>query len=329
MNVWLLMGGNSGERSISLKSGANVLQALHSLGHNTTALDVVFDEAKAAAWGITSDAEHIVGLCELVNRLKENKPDVVYLAFHGSPGEDGQIQAVLNLMSIPYTGSGVAASAAGMNKLTTKRLMAPFGVPMNPDVVVNAAHLDWDDVISKTEALGYPVIIKPVLSGSSLGVTRAKNQQELIPAIKESLATGDTLIIEPLVTGIELSTPVIGGADPDRLPSVEIVPEGGFYDFERKYTPGATNEIIPARIPAEVEAECQRLSALVHSTLGCTGVTRSDFFWIPESNDIVFLEINTIPGMTSTSLVPRAAQHIGMNMEALVQKLLAMAAYEV
>lgn len=328
MNVWLLMGGNSGERDISLMSGTNVSQALHNLGHDVTTLDVIFDEAKAASWGISSDDTHAVGLRNLVERISTAKPDAVYLAFHGSPGEDGQIQAVLNLLGIPYTGSGVAASAAGMNKLTTKRLMAPCGVPMAPDVVVDAAQLDWSMIIQGVSELGYPVIIKPVLSGSTLGVTRANNESELRPAIEESLATGDILIIEPMVYGVELSTPVIGGHNPERLPSVEIVPQGGFYDFERKYTPGATKEIIPAGIPAEIEAECQRLSALVHSTLGCQGVTRSDFFWIPESNKIVFLEINTIPGMTATSLVPRAAQHIGLSMEDLVDKLLRMAAYE-
>lgn len=328
MNVWLLMGGDSGERSVSLMSGANVSQALHKLGHDVTTLDVVFSEAKASGWEISSDDTHVVGLPDLVQRLSAAMPDVIYLAFHGSPGEDGQIQAVLNLLRLPYTGSGVAASAAGMNKITTKRLMAPCGVPMVPDVVVNAAQIDWAEIIQQVGELGYPVIIKPVLSGSTVGVTRANGEAELRKAIEESLETGDILLIEPIVSGVELSTPVIGGLNPERLPSVEIIPQGGFYDFERKYTPGATKEIIPAGIPAEIEAECQRLSALVHSTLGCQGVTRSDFFWIPESNQIVFLEINTIPGMTLTSLVPRAAQYIGLSLEALVDKLLKMAAYE-
>ncbi|MHB1461324.1 MAG: D-alanine--D-alanine ligase family protein [Armatimonadota bacterium] len=328
MNVWLLMGGDSGEREISLKSGANVYQALKNLGHEVTPLDVVFNADKASEWGISSDETHAVGLVELVKRMADASPDAVYLAFHGSPGEDGQIQSVLNLLRIPYTGSGVAASAAGMNKITTKRLMAPYGMPMTPDVVVNAAHIDWHQLHLEVAALGYPVIIKPVLSGSTVGVTRAFNQAELTSAVEESLQTGDTLIIEPIVTGIELSTPVIGGIDPERLPSVEIKPQGGFYDFERKYTPGATEEIIPAGIPTEIESECQRLSALAHSTLGCKGVTRSDFFWLPESNEIVFLEINTIPGMTTTSLVPRAAQHVGVSFDELVSRILGMADFE-
>lgn len=321
--VMVLMGGDSTEREVSLSSGRRVADGLRGAGYRVIEMDVVFDPSLAEQHGLEATSSRAVGLADFVLRLQEHQPDVVFIALHGAPGEDGRVQAVLDLMHIPYTGSGVLASALALDKVMTKRVLEASGVPVAPDVVLHRCESGHTAEKRVGESLGYPVILKPNTQGSTIGVHRVYREEELVAALEDAFRYDECVLIEPLIPGVELTVPVVGNRRALALPMIEIVPASGFYDYEAKYTPGATEEIIPARVPDEVHKQCAHYALLAHSALGCRGMSRIDFIW--DRCRVVALEVNTIPGMTPTSLLPRSAEAYGWSFERLVDNIVRLA----
>jgi D-alanine-D-alanine ligase len=286
------MGGWSAEREVSLRSGKHCAEALEAKGYRVTQVDVGRDVA------------------EVLARLK---PDVAFNVLHGRPGEDGTIQGVLEIMRIPYTHSGVLASALAMNKVQAKKVMAAAGVPVAEGRVVARAEAAKDHVLPR------PYVLKPVCEGSSVGVfivteKHAHPPQELT---RPDWPYGDELLAESYVPGLELTCAVLGD---EALGVIEIEPAQRFYDYEAKYAPGGSRHILPARIAPEVYAQVQRTALLAHRALGCRGVSRADFRYDPSgSGRLVCLEVNTQPGMTEMSLVPELAAHAGKSFGELVR----------
>ena len=299
--IMVVMGGMSSERKISLMSGSNVAKALEQGGY------------KVVTHELTSDVSG------LMVALEREKPDVVFNALHGKYGEDGCIQGLLNMMKIPYTHSGVLASAIGMDKAMTRQLVGQIGVP-----VAEGGLMTRNEFLEQIPPM--PYVIKPNDEGSSVGVciVRTKEDQE---AALEQWKDGEEMLVEAYIPGRELSVAVLDGL---ALGAVEIVPKTGYYDYNNKYTDGAADHIIPANIPADIYQRVARMAEQVHLALECRGVSRSDFRLDetnPQDPKLVFLEINTNPGMTSLSLVPEIAKKCQqMTYEQLVSHLVEEAA---
>ena len=287
LTVGVLMGGMSSERPISLKSGKAVAEALRSRGYNVVEIDV----------GPSTPAE-----------LVEHKVDVAWLALHGSFGEDGCIQGLLEIMRIPYTGSGVRASAIAMDKIATKRLLRGTAVNLPDDTVWRTGDAIPDD-------LRYPVVTKTPNGGSTIGIHICNDKEELTAALEDCGQFEADVLLEQFVAGREITVAVLDGA---ALPVVEIRPLSGHFDFEAKYTKGQTEYLVPAPIDPVIAATAQQHAEIAYRTVGLSGVSRADF--IVDAEGIPwFLEINTIPGMTATSLTPMSAGATGISFEDLVE----------
>ena len=299
LKVAVLMGGISAERDVSLSTGRQILGALDDAKYAVTPLD-------------TSDVS------ALLSALSGHRPDVAVIALHGKGGEDGTLQGLLDLLSIRYTGSGVLASALAMDKAMCKRVLMPLGVLMPQDVTLRRG-----EQVS-CDHLTLPVIVKPNAQGSTIGMSIVRQADELDTALQVAFNYDDTALIEQFITGTEITVPILGNSELETLPIVEIVPSGGFYDYHAKYTPGATDEIVPARIPEALATEARRIAQLCHRTLGCRGMSRTDMIITPEGQ-IYTLEVNTIPGMTPTSLLPRSAEAAGYTFAQLLDRLIALA----
>ena len=295
-HVAVLMGGFSSERPISLSSGAACAEAIENLGYKVTKVDVGRDVA---------------------SRLAELKPDIAFNALHGIFGEDGRIQGILEFLQIPYTHSGVLASALAMDKGRAKIIAAANGVTVAPSRVMNRFE------IGKNHPIEPPYVIKPVYEGSSFGVVIVKAGQNTPPSEigGPSWHYGDDVIVEKYVAGRELTCAVLGG---EALEVCEIVPdkEFQFYDFQSKYKPGGSKHVCPAPLSPNIYQNVQRMSVAAHQALGCRGVSRSDFRFDEEKGELVWLEINTQPGMTPTSLVPDMAKVAGRSFGDLVKWML-------
>ncbi|WP_207458292.1 D-alanine--D-alanine ligase [Azospirillum sp. SYSU D00513] len=305
-HVAVLMGGWSAEREVSLVSGAGVARALEEEGYTVTAVDVQRD------------------LTGLMRALSEPRPDVVFNALHGRGGEDGTIQGVLEFLGIPYTHSGVRASAIAMDKDLTKQLVAAAGVRSPKGLVLHRGDLD-----DGRHPMPAPYIMKPVDEGSTVGVTLVREGQN--SPLGEAWTFGERVLVEEFIPGRELTVGVMAapGAEPRALTVTEITFEAELYDYTAKYTNGHAVHTLPARIPEAVAEEAKRLAILAHQTLGCRGVSRSDFRWNdekPGTEGLYFLEINNQPGMTPLSLVPEQAAHAGIGYGALVSWLVENAA---
>ena len=296
--IAVLMGGRSSEREISLKSGHAVLKALEDRGYNAAAVD------------LADPLEYLI--CGGFERA--------FIALHGVFGEDGCIQGMLELLEIPYTGSGVLASAATMDKIFAKRMMLSEGIE-TPQFMAFTDSLALDDDIAPD--FDYPVIVKPVAEGSTVGVTKVEKGSELVDAIRETFTFGSEVLVERFIEGREVTVGVI---DDEALPVVEVIPQSGFYDYEAKYTKGMTRYIVPANIGDEMAKELSLISRKVFKLFGCRGAARVDFI-LGERGPSV-LEINTIPGMTETSLLPMAASKAGMSFEDLVERIVESAALD-
>lgn len=298
LHIAVLMGGWSAEREVSLLSGAGVAEALESLGHRVTRVDMDRDVA---------------------TKLKEIAPDVVFNALHGTPGEDGSVQGLLDIMGLKYTHSGLATSVIAIDKVLTKQALVPHGIPMPGGRIVKTATLYDGDPLPR------PYVLKPVNEGSSVGVAIVTDQgnygNPIAPASVGPWQEFDELLAEPFIRGRELTTAVLGG---EALGVTELKPKSGFYDYESKYTDGLTEHIYPADIPDEITEACKALALESHRLLGCKGCSRSDFRWDDERgvDGLFLLEVNTQPGMTALSLVPEQARHNGMSYPELVQKIL-------
>ena len=295
LHVAVLMGGWANERPVSLMSGNGVAEALESRGHRVTRIDMGRDVAA---------------------RLAEARPDVVFNALHGVPGEDGTVQGMMDLMGIPYTHSGLATSVIAIDKELTKHALVPHGIPMPGGRIVKSADLHEADPLAR------PYVLKPVNEGSSVGVAIVTAESNYGNPIRRDAAgpwqAFDRLLAEPYIRGRELTTAVLG----DRaLMVTELVPKSGFYDFDAKYTEGMTEHVCPAQIPPEIEALCLDYALRAHRLLGCRGTSRSDFRWDDEqgAEGLFLLETNTQPGMTPLSLVPEQARHCGIDYAELVE----------
>ena len=297
LHILVLMGGWANERPVSLMSGNGVADALESKGHKVTRLDMDRDVAA---------------------RIAEAKPDVVFNALHGVPGEDGTVQGMLDLMGIPYTHSGLATSVVAIDKELTKQALVPHGIPMPVGKVVASESLYEADPLPR------PYVLKPVNEGSSVGVAIVTDESNCGNPIKRD-AKGPwqefrQLLAEPFIRGHELTTAVLGE---EALCVTELVPKSGFYDFESKYTDGMTEHVCPAQIPAEIEHLCRDYAVKAHKLLGCRGTSRTDFRWDDErgAEGLFVLETNTQPGMTPLSLVPEQAKQCGISYPDLCEKI--------
>jgi D-alanine-D-alanine ligase len=291
-HVAVLMGGWSAEREVSLRSGKACADALERGGYRVSRVDV--DREIAAT-------------------VRNLKPDVALNVLHGRPGEDGTLQGMLEILGIPYSHSGVLASALAMQKDTAKTVLKAAGVPVPGGMVVTRTEA------AKRHLLPPPYVIKPVAEGSSVGVFIVREDHKHPPQelTRADWTFGDRILVEPYIPGKELTCAVLGDK---ALGVIEIVPTVKFYDYEAKYAPGGSKHLLPAPISPSVYAEVQRLSLAAHRALGCRGVTRSDFRFDESAavKGLFCLEVNTQPGMTETSLVPELAQHAGTTFEELV-----------
>jgi len=295
--IAVLRGGVSAEREVSLNTGEQVMAALREAGAVALALD-------------TADLGFI-------HALRAGDFDAAFICLHGRFGEDGTVQGLLEIIGVPYVGSGVLASALAMDKHMSRVVLdgAPAaGTPIRMPVceVLHRRHApDAATLAVISERLGGKVVVKPVSEGSAIGVTIVHEPAELADAIRVAFQLDDTVLVEQFIAGVETTTGVLGNAAPFALPTIEIVPEHEFYDYESKYLPGMSRHIIPARIPAAALARCDEIAVAVHALLGCEGMSRSDMIVAPDG-EVYFLEVNTIPGMTPTSLLPDAARSAGI-----------------
>ncbi len=297
LHVAVLMGGWSAEREVSLMSGAGVADALERLGHRVTRIDMGRDVAA---------------------RLAEARPDVVFNALHGTPGEDGSVQGMLDLMGLKYTHSGLATSVIAIDKQLTKHELAAAGIRMPGGGIVESEKLYAEDPLPR------PYVLKPVNEGSSVGVAIVTDESNYGQPIARS-SEGPwrqfaRLLAEPFIPGRELTVAVLDDA---ALAVTELKPVKGFYDYDAKYTDGLTEHVCPAEIPADVADAAMEMARKAHAVLGCKGASRSDFRWDDSkgSDGLYLLEVNTQPGMTPLSLVPEQARYRGMSYDALVQRI--------
>lgn len=303
--IAVLMGGTSGEREVSLRSGAAIARALGELGHEVLEIDVSQD------------------LVERVAQL-HGEVDAVFVALHGRLGEDGTVQGLLELTGIPYTGSGVMASAMAMDKIMSKQIFRANAIPVADDVVITAAEVASSGLEGVAEGvsldLGFPCMVKPNCEGSTLGANKARNQEELEGALEEALFYDERLIVERYIEGREMTVGLIG-VEPVVLPVLEVVASKGVYDYECKYTKGMTEYVVPAPIPGELAEKLSGLALKAHEALRCEGFSRVDFM-IDAEGRAYCLEVNTIPGMTELSLIPKAAEAAGISFVQVVEMIL-------
>ncbi len=306
LRVALLCGGASAEREVSLKSGQQVFEALDKEKYEIVKYDPRDDLPKLVA-----DAKDI---------------DVALIIMHGRLGEDGTIQGFLELLGIPYHGSGVLGSALAMNKIASKKLYEKEGLPVSPYVVLEKGVEDPVRVIE--EAIRFPVVVKPEHEGSSIGLSIVDNPSGLEEALETAWQYDTKCLVEQYIKGTEVTGAVLGNRELEALPLVEIIPSENytFFDYEAKYTPGATNEICPARLDEETTKKAQEYAIRAHRALFCKGYSRTDM--IVAEDNIYVLETNTIPGMTQTSLYPQAAAAAGMSFSELLDRLIELALEE-
>ncbi|MDD5307458.1 MAG: D-alanine--D-alanine ligase [Deltaproteobacteria bacterium] len=290
--VGVLMGGLSAEREVSLRSGKAVLGAVARLGYEAVGIDAGRD---------------------LDVKLRESRVEAVVIALHGRLGEDGTVQGLLEVMGIPYSGSPVLASALAMDKVLTRQVLVGCGLPM-----AEGFALGRDDAARLPPGWAPPVVVKPATEGSSVGVTIVKNPAAFEAAVVTALKCSDRAVVERFVAGTEVNVAVLDGK---ALGAVEIEPHREFYDYEAKYAPGGSSHHIPPRIPKARIDEALELGQAAYTAVGCAGAARVDLI-VPREGRTVILEVNTIPGMTETSLLPEIAASAGMSFDALVKRMI-------
>jgi D-alanine-D-alanine ligase len=295
--VGVLMGGLSAEREVSLNSGAAVLKALTSQGVDAVGIDVGRD---------------------LAQRLAAESVQVAFIALHGRFGEDGSVQGLLEMMGIPYTGSGVLASALAINKVYSKIVFRSAGLTVAPYQVLRRG-----EPLNLAHPL--PVVVKPSQEGSSVGVSIVREQEQMEPAVNEAFRYDAEVLVERFIDGREVQVGILDGK---ALGAIEIVPKNEFYDFEAKYTAGMAEHILPARLPAAIYAEVLKAGEKAHAALGCDCYSRVDFL-VTSAGESYILEVNTLPGMTDLSLLPEIARGAGIEFDELVQRILAAASLKI
>lgn len=299
--IGVLMGGMSSEREVSLASGGAVLDALRTKGYDAVGIDVGRDVAE---------------------RLRQEEVAVAFNSLHGKFGEDGAIQGLLEVLGIPCTGSGILASAMGMNKIVSKTLFRTVGLQVGPYRVVDRG--DREGLAAARGTIGFPLVVKPSCEGSSVGVSLVRAEQEYNAAAELAFTYDREILVEKYVAGMEVQVGVLGSR---ALGAIEIVPKDTFYSYKAKYEQGGSEHFYPARIPEELYRRVLDAGLMAHRVLGCSGYSRVDF--IIDRDGVPFiLEVNTLPGMTATSLLPEIARGSGIGFPELVEEILGLALKE-
>ncbi len=293
--VGVLMGGLSREREISLRTGKAIHKALLEKGYNACAIDVGRDIAE---------------------KLIKKGIEIAFIALHGRYGEDGTIQGMLEMMGIPYTGSSVLASALALHKVMAKKIFVHEKIETPAFEFFKREEIEKDPM--QKISLPLPLVVKPAREGSTIGISIVRKEEELLRAIKEAGKYDEVILIEAFMKGKEITVGILNDI---ALPIIEIAPKSGFYDYHSKYTKGETEYIIPARIPREKYLHAQEISLRAFEALGCSGCARVDLMTDEEGNPFV-IDVNTMPGMTETSLLPKAAEHVGISFGELAERIL-------
>jgi len=330
MKVVVLMGGRSAEREISLRTGRGIAQALRDIGHDVVSVDAADGRLLSAgeedhdllpAPG-TGDEAAPLAIGAVADTGAIHDAEVIFLALHGGAGEDGTIQALLELTGKPYTGSGVLASALAMNKAMSKRIFEREGIPTPAWQI--AVHGQTASDVDIAALGGLPLVVKPNEQGSTVGLTIVEHEDQIDLALRLACEFGPEVLIERYIAGRELTVSLLGD---EALPIVEIIPKSGHYDYEAKYTAGMSEYRCPADLPEPLAGRIRELGRRAARALECRGVCRADFRLSPE-NEPYCLEVNTIPGMTPTSLVPMAAKARGLSYDQLVGRMVELAQHE-
>jgi D-alanine-D-alanine ligase len=331
LRVALIFGGTSQEREVSLRTGETMAKNLDPKKYDVVPIEISME----GKWLISSPTIRQIGRQIKTQKVStreivpvdehvKGKIDVALLAMHGPGGEDGTIQGMLELLKIPYTCSGVLASALAMDKARTKVFVSSLGVETPPGMLIGKSEYDQN----KKKFLGRirgKVVVKPNGIGSSLGTSIVAGRRGVEKAIKSAFRYDDNILVEKFIKGTELTVPVLGNSKAVALPVIEIVPlVSSFFDYKAKYADQGSDEIVPARISPQLTKQLQALALKVHLALGCRGFTRSDFI-VDKNGDIYFLELNTIPGMTPASLVPKSARAAGISYQQLLDTLIKLA----
>ncbi len=337
LTVAVLMGGHSAERDVSLATGAGVIDGLRKAGHNAVGIDTAFGAGQLTGKTVkelskieknppsTTDLESLDHrtTIQTINSQDLKNVDLVFIALHGGIGENGTIQALLDIVGVPYTGSGLLASAVAMDKLAAKRIVSAAGIPTPDYFVRQSANIGAiSDLIETIKGgVGFPVVVKPNDQGSSVGLNIANSPSELEEIVNTAKKYSDKLLFEKYIEGRELTVSMLGDQP---LPVAEVVPKDGFYDYHHKYTPGMSDKIVPALISDSETKEIQRLAMEAFNAIGCRGYARIDFRRSSDG-ELYFLEANTLPGMTKTSLVPKAAMAAGIKFHELLDRIVLIA----
>ncbi|MCF8010069.1 MAG: D-alanine--D-alanine ligase [Clostridiales bacterium] len=299
--IGILMGGRSAEKDVSMRTGEAVYKALINSGHQ---------------------AEKIIVDYDIAQKLQDNKLDLAFIALHGKYGEDGTIQGLLEMLDIPYTGSSVLTSSLCMDKISTKKILIYEKLPTPNFTVIENKLLDTSKVIENILSQHkIPLVVKAPTQGSTIGTSFVYKEEQLLPALQEAFKYDSHALIEELIDGSEITASIIGNRDPVALPLIEIVSKTGVYDYKSKYTAGLSDHIIPPRISIELQEKIKDLALKTYKSLGCRGFSRVDFMVDSINKKPTILEVNTIPGMTETSLVPDAAKSAGISFENLIEKI--------
>jgi D-alanine-D-alanine ligase len=328
MHILVLTGGSSAERNVALASASQVVGALREREHRVTVVDTTegildaTDEVRLLSPRVATAPPNLADLAERERRVlfggmledpTVTRADVAFLALHGGRGEDGTIQHLLDLAGVPYTGSGALASGLAMDKDVAKQLFRVAGVPTADWLMAKPG----ETVAFPRGAMEWPVVVKPSKQGSTVGLSVVREEAGLAAAIDEAGRHDDEIMIEAFVPGRELTVGVLGN---EALAVGEIIPKHELFDYECKYTPGMSQEIFPADLPKAVAQEVQRLGLLAHRTLKCRGYSRVDFRLTPDGR-LFCLEVNTLPGMTATSLLPQSAAAVGISFGDLCERI--------
>lgn len=300
MKICVLYGGTSAEREVSLSSGKGIIEALKKKNHDVIGID-------------------FRGTKDCLLQIMNLDVDLFFIGLHGRLGEDGRVQGLLDLLKIPYVGSNVLGSALAMDKARSKKMFALKGIRVAKEKLVEKHSFIKE---SFSHELTYPVVVKPNHEGSTIGLTIAQNEAELIVGIDAAFNHDDVVLLEEFISGQEVTVAVLGNkGNVKALPIVEIVPKNAYYDYESKYAPGMSEHIVPARVSDEMTNLLQEQAVLAHEALGCDVYSRVDFIVPKDGGNPVILEVNTLPGMTPTSLYPDAAREIGLSYEDMIETL--------
>lgn len=293
--IGILMGGLSPEREVSLRSGKAVYQALQRAGYRVKAIDIN-----------TSNPDEIKKI------IKKAEIEVAFVALHGGEGEDGTVQSILESMDLPYTGSGPEACKLAMDKVKSRRIFENEGIPVPEWYVYQSGE------VIENNGLNFPVVVKPSNQGSSIGLNIVESESQLKRAVEEASEWGNEIILEKYLTGTEITVGILGE---QALPVVQIEPANKFYDYQAKYEPDMCHYYVPAPLPADIYQQTQKLGLACHQALGCRAFSRVDMIYTNDGK-ITVLELNTIPGLTSTSLLPKAARAAGLSFEELCEQII-------